>query len=535
MAPTLHRFVSASSDPGAATNPARPALSHRDSCVLTVAAAALAAGNPSRAGEVIEDCLREAGAPAHPRLIEHLADAALARGDAEAALDTLERGLRRYPDDGWLLRSGAELQARHGHWQTATEYWERVPRILRDSASAWAVAGIARAYRLTGDADLALRLCNAAAASGPSNPRLDEESDLARRAVIDWSACLVPAGSAGPVTGREPAGSIESTGFLHDAASALTGRLVRAAGPDARVELHVNQVPVAATFAVPVRDSTQDSESARFSLNCADLMLYLGRGDTVQVVAGDSTLDLPGIGATARVDCALASRSEELFAKLRQGWVFTKDGRFAPGHDEASREQALQLFAEVCQVIRTTSTQPVYPFYGNLLGAIRDHDFIRHDVGGFDILYLCAARDPQGAKSEVLALHETLSAAGYRVKSCATSLIVRRKGAETPFVDLNWGWFTPDGQFQASFGWRLDPVDDIDAFTAPRTCLLAGREILVPGNSEAVLEQIYGPDWRIPDQGFAVRQQLERNPDYLLSDSEVRALNGRRLAAPDSK
>jgi hypothetical protein len=33
-------------------------------------------------------------------------------------------------------------------------------------------------------------------------------------------------------------------------------------------------------------------------------------------------------------------------------------------------------------------------------------------------------------------------------------------------------------------------------------CRLAHRDVRVPGNAEALLEQLYGPQWRVPDQGI---------------------------------
>jgi hypothetical protein len=45
------------------------------------------------------------------------------------------------------------------------------------------------------------------------------------------------------------------------------------------------------------------------------------------------------------------------------------------------------------------------------------------------------------------------------------------------------------------------------------------RVPVVPGNAEEVLQQLYGPNWRVPDQGFAVASRLIRDEAYLV-DSE---------------
>ena len=61
-------------------------------------------------------------------------------------------------------------------------------------------------------------------------------------------------------------------------------------------------------------------------------------------------------------------------------------------------------------------------------------------------------------------------------------------------------------------------------FVASRSCRLSDRDVKIPGNAEDVLQQLYGPGWRVPDQGFSVRKQLKRDDTYLLTTTDIQSI-----------
>lgn len=63
-----------------------------------------------------------------------------------------------------------------------------------------------------------------------------------------------------------------------------------------------------------------------------------------------------------------------------------------------------------------------------------------------------------------------------------------------------------------------------------RSCPAGGSSSPVPGNAEAVLEQMYGTNWPVPDQGFDLARHLQRSVDHLLTEQE---LDGLQAAYPD--
>ena len=289
------------------------------------------------------------------------------------------------------------------------------------------------------------------------------------------------------------------------------------------VLLVVNQRTMAATRATHTSTSSPEKE---FSINCADLQQYLGDGDIVQVVSNGISVCLPGLGSTAMVDCGEPSQFDLLQDRLDEGYVFTKDGRLRPGHDADSKRAVLDFFEEISILIETDTGRPVFPFYGNLLGAVREGDFIKHDVDGFDIMYLCRGNQPGDVKAEIEAICRLLLEKGYDLRIEPWSVMIRRSHSDAMFIDMNYGWFTPSDELNVSFGWRFEPAVGRAQFLATRSCRLADREVSVPGNAEEVLQQLYGCRWRVPDQGFESREQLERDDSYLLTPSEIRSIAG---------
>jgi hypothetical protein len=226
----------------------------------------------------------------------------------------------------------------------------------------------------------------------------------------------------------------------------------------------------------------------------------------------------------------LPSRFDALKKKLSQGCVFDKFGRLRPGHTDESKRATLDFFAEVSGLIESSTGLPVFPFYGNLLGAIREQDFIAHDVGGFDIVVICRSAGPARVKAEFAEICCVLLEHGYHLKLEPWGVLIRRKLADTRLLDLSYGWFNADDELNVSFGWRFTPVRGRDSLTAHRMSRLADRAVRVPGNAEDLLEQLYGPRWEVPDQGYRARHDLRREGSYLLTKAEMQALLDRNPA-----
>ena len=489
-----------------------------DQAALTVAAIATFAGEAERAVDVLEVYVDRHAPEVAPQIFERLAEAHLGVNSVISATEIVKKGLSFHPKSGHLHRAMALALLSKSEWTEALSHWEQVPEDLRKSAKLSTIVGISRAYRHTGNARTAHELAMRAANSHSDNEMLQEEIRLCRSLVIDWSHGLV---STDPADIDGQAGEVTSMGFLQGGTEPLTGwvDLPKKSAPE--VLLVVNQRTMAATVAA---NTSTASPGKAFAINCAEMLQYLGDGDIVQVVSNGNIICLPGLGSAAMVDCGETSQFDLLQNRLDKGYVFTKDGRLRPGHDDDSKRAVLDFFEEVSNVIEAGTGQPVFPFYGNLLGAVREGDFIMHDVDGFDIMYLCGSNQPGDVRAEIAAIYRLLIEQDYDLRIEPSSVMIRRNHTDAIFIDMNYGWFTPSDELNVSFGWRFEPALGRARFVARRSCRLADREVAIPGNAEEVLQQLYGSRWHVPDQGFESRERLERDDSYLLTPSEIRSI-----------
>ena len=494
-------------------------LSKAERRVLIVAIAAVAASRYDRAIEVFEQHLDSQTGNVNPRIYESLGAAYLAAGRADEAIQVLQRGLDANKDNPGLTLMLINALASRADWVSVLSLWETLHEDIQIGADLWTRISIVRACRLTGNPLRAEQLARDAVALWPGNDILQGELRICRPYVIDWRRSWTSNGSfdGSPSTH----GSIESTGFLKGGSMPIVGWIGPSVVNEAEVRLTVNGAVVAKTVAASVPGVESQK---RFSINCAELLQFVGDGDVVEVISESERLTLPGIGHSALLSCGYPSQFDELIEKLDQGFVFTKSGQLRPGLTIEKKRASVDFFGVVSRMIESDSSQPVYPFYGNLLGAVRHNDFIEHDIGGFDALYLCSAREPSSIRSEIVSLCTRLVDANFSLTVKSHSIMIRSENHRECLVDLAYGWFTSDDQLNVSYGWRFRPAKGMDQFVESRHCRLVDRDVRVPGNAEEVLAQLYGPNWRIPDQGFSIEENLKRDKIYLLSEEDIRKI-----------
>jgi hypothetical protein len=379
---------------------------------------------------------------------------------------------------------------------------------------------VARSHRALGQHHDAIAVAEAGLARWPEHPRVELELAKSRAILTDWRTVLRPA--AEPPLDTAGAGTVTSLGPLRGEDGLVRGHVPPTGAPlPPRVTLQVGGTDVV---------STEVDAEGRFSLSCEQLVEFLGEGDVLQVVADGRPLPLPGLGLAAEVRTGYPSRLPTLRARLAGGAVFTKFGQLRPGYTPARKRRTLELVDEVAALVAETTGRTCSPFYGNLLGAIREQDFIAHDVGGFDVGYLSSHHLPDAVRAEFVAVCRCLLDRGFHLELEPFGALVRRTAGDRIFVDVNVAWATPVGELRLAYGWRYDPAAEVDRVEAPRDTFLAGRLVTVPGDAEAVLHQVYGPGWATPDQGFEVADRLRRDEAFLLTDRERETL---RAEAPD--
>jgi teichuronic acid biosynthesis glycosyltransferase TuaG len=416
-----------------------------------------------------------------------------------------------------------EAFAQEQDWVGAVGLWEELDGEDEESMSDATLTLVARSLRALGRYREAVDLALDGLERWPGAAPIRKELYKSRAALVDWSTALrSTAAATGP---RDDAvGVVHSLGALAGGAGPIRGE-VRTAHRAPSVSLVLNGLTVATTHAAADERETDSDLSVRaFTLNVQQVREYLGDGDVLEIVCLGRPLAVTEYGARISVHTGYPSRYEDLRDRLDAGAVFIKTGQLRKGNSPKRKRSVLDLFERVSEMIEEEHGHRCYPFYGNLLGAVREHDLIAHDVGGFDMGYVSHERQPAAVRAEVLEVAATFLRKGFHVSLVPWAVMVRSSPGDDIFMDLNYAWFTHSGELQMSYGWRYEPAHRGPTLLGRRLAPLYDRCVPVPLEAELLLEQWYGPTWTIPDQGFDLDARLVRAPEFLLTVQDMRGL-----------
>jgi SAM-dependent methyltransferase len=187
--------------------------------------------------------------------------------------------------------------------------------------------------------------------------------------------------------------------------------------------------------------------------------------------------------------------------------IVDKAGDLQCGFAERGQATVDALLDAVEDVLARLADAGVDAFlaFGALLGAVRDGSFIPHDSDA-DVAYLSRHTSPVDVARESFALERAMIDAGYwtwRFSAADFKVIVPDpEGGRA--IDIFAG-FVADGVFYLLPEVAAEVAQDAfhEEIILPLGEVgLHGRKITAPRDPEALLEIIYGPDWRIPDPSF---------------------------------
>jgi glycosyltransferase involved in cell wall biosynthesis len=437
-------------------------------------------------------------------------------GRLDSAQLALERGRERFPESAELRMRVVELLALRGRWLECVDAWNSLSPHHMPAATQTTYNRLAWAHRELGNAEESVRVAETGLARWPGDPWLLGQLYKARAQTTDWSNALEP--GATPAKDGLAHGMVTKLGFLVGERGPVQG-WASTSSEGSKVHLMVNGAAVTSTGAAGCA-----GDRPSFSFNCTELLEYLGDGDVISFEAGGRTLPIDRYGSSVVVRPGYPSRVDELWDKLSKGFVFENLGKLVEGNNPRSKKATLALYDEVRELIMDEEGYQLYPIYGNLLGAIRENDFISHDVGGFDTIYISSHKEATAVREEFASICRRLVDSDYTLKLKPWSAYVRPSRGSDSFIDLNYGWFTDQGELHISYGWRHQPVTDPVRLAFPREAPVGSHWVPVPGNAEEVLNQIYGPTWVTPDQGYVPEVEMRRDEDFLLTPAELEAI-----------
>ena len=440
-------------------------------------------------------------------------------GQLESAQSALDRGLQQHPANPQLRTRLVELLSLRGRWLECLDSWEALSTEQMAAATPTTYNRVAWALREIGRPEESVRVAGAGLALWPGDPWLLAQLYKSRAQATDWSVALEKEQPPHPSADAGTGGLVTHLGFLGGEHQPVRGWVAPGAGHDPTVHLMVNGMAVTSTGAARVA-----GDHLVFSFNCTELLEYLGDGDVISFESGGRSVPIQGHGTTCVLRPGYPSRVDELRAKLAKGFVFENLGRLIEGNDPRRKTATLALYDQVRKLILAEKEYQLYPIYGNLLGAIRESDFISHDVGGFDVIYVSRHHSPQQVRDEFVSVCRLLVDNGYHLKLKPWSAYVRSQRGNDIFIDLNYAWFNDRGELNISYGSRNQPVTDPAMLAFPREAAVGSHWVPVPGNAEEVLTQIYGPTWVTPDQGYVPEVEMRRDDDFLLTSDELESI-----------
>ena len=196
--------------------------------------------------------------------------------------------------------------------------------------------------------------------------------------------------------------------------------------------------------------------------------------------------------------------AEHLLDRLNDGYIISpkSGGIFRPLKGSQLEEKAFRALEQGNQIFRELFAKEFFICYGTLLGCIRANDFIEHD-DDIDVCFLAGGNSLDAAATEFAQIVASLRALGETVT--VVSQIQFHWLVAGIEIDVFMAWMEGGRLYSYNVG-RDFSIDRIYPLVRQK---FKGRDVLIPRDSEGLLEVIYGPNWRIPDPHFQWRPTLE--------------------------
>lgn len=190
------------------------------------------------------------------------------------------------------------------------------------------------------------------------------------------------------------------------------------------------------------------------------------------------------------------------------GYVIDKKGEL---HEPFTQRQewqrgVLNAYTELRAYFKERFGKDLFIVFGALLGIVRENNFIASD-DDLDVAFFSSRTSVEEVKEEVIGICRQLAKDGWEVLGGSAH---KRRMCHVLVNGFDLDFFAAweeDGKI-----W-LQNVSchqgGKEIFFPLQTRIFNGVEILIPHQYERMLEEEYGPDWRIPDPGYQTPKRTE--------------------------
>lgn len=221
--------------------------------------------------------------------------------------------------------------------------------------------------------------------------------------------------------------------------------------------------------------------------------------------SAEVTVRDPGRTVLAQEEVRFTSADTRVRVQDREGrpLVLDSKGRLSLPF-EADTESTTALLEAAHVVLDVLESRGLEGFlaYGTLLGAVREGQLIGHD-NDVDLGYVSARTQPVDVVLESIRLERALVRAGMHVErysGAGLKVFVEDAVGVRRGLDIFGGFW--HGDRLAFLGEIYTPFER-EWITPRSTVTLAGHQFPAPAAPERLLEQMYGPGWKVPDPTFA--------------------------------
>lgn len=293
--------------------------------------------------------------------------------------------------------------------------------------------------------------------------------------------------------------------------------------------LYLDGVLIAESALVQTRFPRFGFWTHTFFFRLDDVWDYADRSSQFEIRYGSARIYIRRHGWTRQSPLQGELSVKELEQRMASGSVFNQFGALQPSMRQNYdwQKDIFHLYQGLSATLESKMGYVLYAWYGTLLGAVREGDFINHDHD-FDACVLMNSRAPRDVKREAQDLALMLSSEGYCVIAKRWNFYVSLPENPKVFIDLFYIRVDLNGEIRAPFGVASTRNLKYSSLTGSESRYLGRNQVLCMSPAEEVVEFLYGSTWRQPNGGFSwdyARQSADTDSSF--SESEVLKLQTR--------